>query len=377
MSGVLESAGGLRKTPVPASESCTTVAHGARPRVSLALVGCGGVGRALLDLLCRDLQTFDVRLVALADSRRMHLDARGVPPERAAGLLGTSALASDTRALTAFLGQCADGVPVILDATPSQRVAAYHAAWLAKGLHVVTANKLAAVTGEPYRQTRGGVYGDAATVGAGLPVLSALRRLRAAGDRIRRVEGMLSGSLAYLFHALQAGRCFSTALREASKAGYTEPDPRDDLSGTDVARKLSIVAGAAGLGTGTSLRAEALLPERIAALSGERFWQALPAVDEAWEGRVREAHRHGRVLRYLARIEAGGRPRIGTVAVPEPDPMAATAGADNVVAIYSEAYPREPLVIRGPGAGTRVTALAMLGDVADIAAGSNQGVQAR
>lgn len=334
--------------------------------MSLALVGCGGVGRALLSFLHRGGLAFDWKLVALANSRCMHLDAGGMASGRAADLLGQETLPSDIRQLAAFLEARADGVPVILDATPSAEVASRHVEWLARGVHVVTANKLAAVTGEPYRAGHGATYGDAATVGAGLPVLSALRRLRAAGDRIHRIEGSLSGSLAYLFHALQSGQCFSKALGEACEAGYTEPDPCQDLSGRDVARKMAIVARAAGLGELTGLRPEALLPDAVGVLTGRAFWRALPGLDADWRQRVREAHDSGRVLRYLASIGAGREPRIGTVAVPREDPRAATSGADNLVAIYSEAYHPEPLVIRGPGAGAGRTGLAMLGDVATI-----------
>lgn len=336
-----------------------------RPGVSLGVVGCGQVGSALLDCLS-DFVHCPVALAGVCNSRVMRLDAAGLATDRGAGLLDGRQKATCLDALVDAVRE-APGLPVIVDATASHAVARRHAYWLRAGIHVVTANKCAAnarlaESGLP------GCYGDSATVGAGLPVLNAIRRLRRAGDRIRRIEGVLSGSLAYIFHALQAGDAFSVAVERARDRGYTEPDPRTDLSGRDAACKLAVLARAAGLHCPAEPAAESLLPRALADAGEDEFWQALPASDGAWRARIERASRRRRVVRYVAAVGARGAPSVGLSAVDERDPLATTSAADNLIVIRSDAYRHDPLVIRGPGAGPGVTARALLADVVDVSA---------
>ncbi|NZA28303.1 homoserine dehydrogenase [Luteimonas sp. SJ-92] len=267
--------------------------------------------------------------------------------------------------------RCGD---VVVDATASESVAGWHSEWLARGIHVVTANKLgnggelaraqaiAAARGE-----RGARYGDAATVGAGLPLLRSIRELVAGGDRILAVEGILSGSLAWLFDRYDDSRPFSDLVREARASGYTEPDPRLDLSGEDVRRKLLILARAAGLPLEAhAVRGDSLLPPALAAASVGAADALLPSLDAPLRERFRLAHRQGARLRFVARFDEAGA-ELGLRALPVAHPLCAGGGTDNLVAITSCRYRDQPLVIRGPGAGAEVTAAALLDDVLQVA----------
>ncbi len=263
---------------------------------------------------------------------------------------------------------------VIVDATASERVAAEHAGWVTQGVHVVTANKLGqGAQLERAQQIHrgctdsGAVYGDSATVGAGLPLLSSLRALVEGGDRIHRIEGVLSGSLAWLFNRYDGRQPFSVAVREAVAAGYTEPDPREDLSGEDVRRKLLILARACGLAMDASqVQVTSLVPAGLAALSSAEALAQLQLLDAGIHARWRQAEDAGRRLRFIGCIERGTA-QVGLQALPVDHPLALGAGTDNRVAIHSDRYREQPLLIQGPGAGAEVTAAALLDDVLRIA----------
>lgn len=267
---------------------------------------------------------------------------------------------------------------ILIDATASDAIAERHARWLAQGVHVVTACKLGQGTSLARwhaihdAQSLGGTrYGDAATVGAGLPLLASVRALREGGDRIHAIAGVLSGSLAWLFHNYDGLRPFSGFVRTAREAGYTEPDPREDLGGEDVRRKLLILARAAGAALSPEqVAVESLVPPALAALPVARLDAALPQLDAPLRTRFASARRNGECLRFVARLElpADGPPRarIGLESLPFDDPLAGGAGTDNRVAIYSDRYRERPLLIQGPGAGADVTAAALIDDVLTV-----------
>ncbi|HEU4670222.1 MAG TPA: homoserine dehydrogenase [Dyella sp.] len=368
MSAVLaDKAGATARPPKAPAEA---------PTVAIVLLGTGVVGGALLKLLCTPAAA-RIRLVGAANSKRQQTDPAKLASRQLREQIRTEGDPRDNAALLAALDASGAAVKVIVDATANVSLAARHAEWLERGYHVVTANKALAggeLTGWRALQaaTAGGraQYGDAATVGAGLPVLSTLRRLRGCGDALLTLEGVFSGSLSYLFNQYDGSAPFSTLLGEARRLGYTEPDPRSDLSGEDVARKLLILARHAGFSLNADeVEVESLVPESLRGLSTEAFLERLPELDAPLAARAAEARGRGHVLRYLARLNQRGHARVGLAEVPPSHPAARLYGTDNQFALTTTRYNTQPLVIQGPGAGPEVTAQALLGDVLALAAG--------
>ncbi|MBN1813177.1 MAG: homoserine dehydrogenase [Anaerolineae bacterium] len=205
------------------------------------------------------------------------------------------------------------------------------------------------------------------TVGAGLPVIDTLQYLLDTGDHVTKIEGCLSGTLGYLCAELERGVPYSAAVAQAKKLGYTEPDPRDDLSGKDVARKALILARTAGWPLEENdLNVEALYSESLAGLSIEGFMAATPTLDGTYAVRIEEAKAAGKVLRYVAQVgPAGG--SVGLTAVECDSSLGALRGPANYVALHTERYAEVPLVISGPGAGREVTAAGVMGDIIKLA----------
>lgn len=207
-----------------------------------------------------------------------------------------------------------------------------------------------------------------ATVGAGLPVIDTLQQLAASGDRVDSVDSSPSGTMGFLFSEMGRGRKFSDAVREAMARGYTEPDPRDDLCGLDVARKGIILARMLGYaGEMDDVNLESLVPAALRDVTREEFLAALPQIDAEWERRIAEARARGEVLRYRARATRGG-VRVGLASVPVGSALASLDGTDNLFVISTARYRDRPLVISGPGAGVEVTAAGVLGDVLRLTA---------
>jgi len=349
----------------------------ASPAVAIVLLGTGVVGGALLKLLNTPAAA-SLRLVGVANSRRQQTDPAQLARRNLREQLDHEGEPRDNAALLAALEASDAPIKVIIDATASVSLAARHAEWLARGCHVVTANKALAggdLSGWSALQAalgNGGAYGDSATVGAGLPVLSTLRRLRGCGDALVRLEGVFSGSLSWLFNQYDGSRPFSELLREARQLGYTEPDPRSDLSGEDVARKLLILARNAGFALGSDeVRVEGLVPESLRGIDVESFLARLQELDEPLAARHADAASRGNVLRFLARLDQSGQASVGLVEVPKTHPAARLHGTDNQFALTTTRYPVQPLVIQGPGAGPEVTAQALLGDVLALRARPN------
>lgn len=337
---------------------------------ALVLLGTGVVGSALLTLLATPAASA-LYLVGAANSTRQIANARGLVPARVVAALAAAEPGRDDAGLLAALDASGASRRVIVDATASADEAARHADWLAAGYHVVSANK--AATGEALAAwtelrragRRGGVtYGDAATVGAGLPVLSTLRRLRDCGDRLLALDGVFSGSLSWLFNQFDGSRPFSALLREARAFGYTEPDPRIDLGGADVARKLLILARTAGHALDAAdVEVEGLIPASLRDVAVDEFITRAEELDADLERRRADAAQRGQVLRFLARLDERGRARVGLTEVAPTHPAARLAGTDNLFALTTQRYRAQPLVIQGAGAGPEVTAQALLGDV--------------
>ncbi|MDF3982275.1 homoserine dehydrogenase [Luteibacter sp. PPL201] len=342
------------------------------PRTAAVLLGTGVVGRALLALLSTGAAR-DIRLVGAANSKRQHAQPDGLTPVDVVQRLAAHRDGRDNAALLAALDDSGASCKVVVDATACAKEAGRHAEWLAAGYHVVTANKALAggqLSGWRALQAasaRGAVYGDAATVGAGLPVLSTLRRLRRCGDSLLTLEGVFSGSLSWLFNQYDGSRPFSELLLDARRLGFTEPDPRSDLSGEDVARKLLIIARNAGFALGSDeVEIESLVPEALRDVDTATFLDRVKALDAPLHARHEAARAKGKVLRYLARLNQRGRARVGLVEVDASHPASRLSGTDNQFALTTTRYHATPLVIQGPGAGPEITAQALLGDVLSL-----------
>jgi aspartokinase/homoserine dehydrogenase 1 len=266
---------------------------------------------------------------------------------------------------------------VIIDCSASDDVAEHYPRWLGAGIHVVTPNKRAnSGPLERYddlheaRRAAGSHYLYEATVGAGLPIIQTLRDLRETGDDIRRIEGIFSGTLAYLFNVWDGKQPFSEVVRVAKANGYTEPDPRDDLSGTDVARKIIILGREMGLRVELSgVELEGLIPPSLSACNVEEFMARLPELDAPMLQRLESAHSKGKVLRYVAALDAASsRATVGLVELERSHPFANINLTDNIVRFVTSRYDKNPLVVQGPGAGPAVTAGGVFADLLRVCA---------
>jgi bifunctional aspartokinase / homoserine dehydrogenase 1 len=353
-----------------------------RPEINVFLAGSGLVGSALLRHISElaaapDGDTPRLRLRGLITSARMLLaeDGADLAPASARDVLASQGQPAD---LDAFIRRIlAARLPnvTLVDCTASDDLPARYAGLLWAGISVVTPNKrgpagtLALAAENRRLASRSGArYLYETTVGAALPVISTLRDLLATGDEVERIEGVLSGTLSYLFNSFDGARPFSALVRDAQRRGYTEPDPRDDLGGLDVARKLLILAREVGLPLELGdMRVEPLLSEEcLRAPSVEAFYDGLAGDDARFERQRAEAADAGRVLRYIARLE-GGAASVGLRAVGLDSPFARLSGADNMIVFTTRRYRERPLVIQGPGAGAEVTAAGVLADMMRVA----------
>jgi aspartokinase/homoserine dehydrogenase 1 len=331
--------------------------------LSVGVVGTGGIGRALLAQLDAQKETLrreygvDLRVRAIASSTMMALGDGSAPLARWVQ---------------------AEHLPhaVIVDCTASDTVADRYADWLARGIHIVTPNKKAgsgprarrAAILAAQRQSGARFYAEA-TVGAGLPVVGTLRDLVHTGDRVLAVEGILSGTLSWLFNTITPETTLSTLVREARRLGYTEPDPREDLSGLDFARKLVVLARELGRDvTLEDVVVDDLAPGVAFGLPLEALLEALRPADERVATLQREAAARGEVLRYVGTIPEEGPPQVALRTLPLSHPFARLTGTDNVVAFRTARYSVQPLVVQGPGAGPEVTAGGVFSDLLRLAA---------
>ena len=349
---------------------------------AVGVIGPGNVGAALLDqvqaaqpqLLSK--ANVDLRVRAIASSRRMLLDDRAVGADWRQAF-ERDAQPADLDRFTAHLLGSHLPHQVIVDCSASPLVADRYAGWLRAGIHVVTPNKQAGA-GAWDRYTAitdaaaasGARFRYEASVGAGLPVISTLRDLVDTGDAVLAIEGIFSGTLAWLFNRYDGSVPFSALVAEARGLGYTEPDPRDDLSGTDVARKLVILAREAGLALGLEdVVVESLVPAALREGSVDDFMANLVGVDAVFADRLATARAQGRVLRYVARLDASGAAHVGLVELDAAHAFAHLRLTDNIVQFTTRRYCDNPLIVQGPGAGPEVTAAGVFADLLRVAVG--------
>jgi aspartokinase/homoserine dehydrogenase 1 len=349
--------------------------------MSIGLIGPGTVGRVLLAQMATQINrlrtlNLDLRVRGIATSTRMLLEETNVDLSRWTQRMDEAGEPLD---LHKFINHVqADYVPhtLIIDCTASAEVAGQYHDWLLRGIHIVTPNKKANSGTMPYyrslqaaKRAAGTHYLYEATVGAGLPVIQTLRDLRETGDDVTQIEGIFSGTLAYLFNVFDGSETFSSIVRSAKARGYTEPDPRDDLSGVDVARKLIILGREMGLTMEIGdVQIEGLVPDSLAKCSVEEFMERLHESDAIMGATLADARKKGQVLRYVGRIDAAGKATVGLMRLDSKHPFANLALTDNVVRFATRRYCDNPLIVQGPGAGPEVTAAGVFADLLRLSA---------
>jgi aspartokinase/homoserine dehydrogenase 1 len=361
-------------------------AVGEHSHVDVVLLGFGQIGRTVAQLIARNgrrKQVAAMRVVGAIDRSGFVFQQGGFSPANVASLTRHK-LAGHSFAHVAgghrggpleaieFLGRHALSRPVLVDVTADD-TGAFLCAGAERGMDIVLANKRP-LSGpkaghhalQEIVRARGRRLRFEATVGAGLPILDTYRKLVESGDRVLKIEGCVSGTLGYLLTQVGKGRPFSQSLEEAMKRGYTEPDPRDDLSGADVGRKAIILGRLLGFaGEPEDVEVESLVPEAARKLSRDEFLGTLPALDAEWKRRVEVASARDTVLRYVATVTAK-KIAVGLQKMRRGTPFASLEGTDNQIAFTTTRY-RSPLVITGAGAGLEVTAGGVLNDILDLA----------
>src|SRR5450631_1115188 len=353
------------------------------------LLGFGQIGRALAKIMAQGQSGKDgkngrrrskLRLVAAIDRRGFVFDPNGFSPRVVAALCaakekgkslaevpgGRAAAPADA---LAALAEHALGDPILVDVTADESTPLIRQA-LGAGMDVVLANKRPISGPRAESEALAELAASAgrrllteATVGAGLPIFDTHRKLVESGDRVLKIEGCLSGTLGFVLTEVEKGRSFSAALGRAMELGYTEPDPRDDLSGVDVGRKALILGRLlAFAGEPADVAVESLVPEAMKALPREAFLARLPDIDADWSRRAAAAKAKGATLRYVATVPKD-RISVGLRVVDRASPFYGLKGTDNQVAFTTSRYRKNPLVITGPGAGPAVTAAGVLNDM--------------
>jgi aspartokinase/homoserine dehydrogenase 1 len=366
--------------------------------VNLFLLGAGLIGGTLLDQLgdhreiLADQHKIRVTLVGAGNSRGMLFNADGLDPKNVKALLkndsrddssGDALLPFDLETFIETMKAYNLPNPAFCDCTANNKVASAYEGILNAAIPIITPNKRANAGSYGYYKTlidfsreRGIPYLYETTVCAGLPVISTLRDLFLSGDRVRRIEAVLSGTLSYIFNNYDGSKPFSLLVREAKAAGYTEPDPRDDLNAMDAARKALILARECGMALEfDKVKIEPLLPPAcFEAPDVESFFKELEKCDAAFEERRVKAASEGKSLRYVAVIESSGAASAdaGSAAIAlrceaSDSPFLSLKDSDNMVVITSDRYSKLPMVIKGPGAGAQVTAGGVFSDIVRIA----------
>lgn len=350
--------------------------------LSIGIIGPGSVGGTLLDQirsqqerLVRDFN-LDLRVRAIARSRTMHLEERSVDLSQWREVAKADEQAMDFDTFEKHVH--AEHLPhaVIIDCSASNDVALRYAGWLARGINVITPNKKAFSGPQDYSQSLRAAArkGNShcfyeTTVGAALPIINTMRDLLHTGDRIHSVAGIFSGTLAYLFNVYDGSEPFSEIVRVAKNSGYTEPDPRDDLSGMDVARKLTIVARELGLSIEIGeFPVENLVAEELRDLPVDEFMARLPEYDDRMFEMHEACRTENKVLRYVARLDSEGNASVGLERMDAKHAFGNIALTDNIVQFVTDRYSENPLIIQGPGAGPEVTAGGVFADLLRLAA---------
>lgn len=361
-----------------------------RKKIYIAVIGTGGVGRCFLSQLESLSKKFEgdpslpiLSLILVSRTKNLLFtpDYSGISFDNLLASLNNSTQPQLTNVeIVDFLSN-APSYTVLVDNTSSQEVAESYPQFLAKGINIVTPNKKAfSGSLQLWRDifsaaTKSGarIYHES-SVGAGLPVISTLNDLIDTGDEVIKIEGVFSGTMSFLFNSFApiegSGGLWSAEVLRAKELGFTEPDPRDDLNGLDVARKLTILARLSGvqLESPTSFPVQSLIPKELEEVScRDEFLQRLPEFDFHMEDIKQAAEKNGKVLRYVGSIDVIKRKaKVSIEMFDRSHPIAALKGSDNLISFYTKRYNNGSLIIQGAGAGGEVTAMGVTGDLLKV-----------
>ena len=349
--------------------------------LSIGVIGPGLIGSTLLDQIAGESASLhdrfgvDLRVRGITRSKKMLLGDPSLDISKWRNSFENSDSGAD---LDTFVDHIdAEYIPhkVIIDCTTSEDIPGRYLEWIKRGIHIITPNKKAGTTPMPeYRELfdesrkRGIHFLYETTVGAGLPIIGTLQDLILTGDSIKKIEGVFSGTLAYLFWRFDGTAPFSSLVKEARDLGYTEPDPRDDLSGMDIVRKTVILAREVGHSVEIEdVPVKSLVPDELADVSLDEFLSRLDVMDDEMDRLYNEAAERNEVIKYTGIIEEDGSCSVRLKSYPSSHPFAGISGSDNIVAFTTERYNEQPLIVRGPGAGPEVTAGGIFADLLRLA----------
>ncbi|MGR5237856.1 bifunctional aspartate kinase/homoserine dehydrogenase II [Vibrio alfacsensis] len=353
----------------------------AQKRVAVALCGKGNIGSSWLRLFLAQKEELEKRhgmsfdLVAVVDSQTYWFDEQGIDATVVAQHFEDEGICNDGSWLLRLGALQHYDEAVVLDVTASKELANRYVEIAQQGIHLISANKIAGSADSQYYHQVQDAFAKIgrhwlynATVGAGLPINHTVRDLRESGDDIVALSGIFSGTLSWLFQQFDGSIPFCELVDLAWQQGLTEPDPRSDLDGSDVMRKLVILARESGLDIEPeSVKVESLVPEELRDLSLDAFFDQGGILSAILQERLTKAHKNDQVLRYVARLEKNGKATVGVEALSREHALANLLPCDNIFAIESKWYKDNPLVIRGPGAGREVTAGAIQSDLNRLA----------
>ena len=352
-----------------------------QPSLTVGLIGPGLVGGELLDQINTHIQVnarefgLNIHVKAIAKSKYMLLDKDFIDLDNWREKINKEAVTFDLDIFESHLKSYSNNDQIlIIDCTANDAIANKYTDWLQQKINVITPNKKG-LSGDLnyYKDIKKVALKNKSycfyetTVAAGLPVINTIQSLVETGDRIHSIEGIFSGTLAYLFNVFDGSKPFSTIVIEAKESGYTEPDPRDDLGGMDVARKLTILARESGRDIELSnLSVESLVPDALIDLSIDQFLEKLKDYDAEIQARYLSAKDNGLTLRYIASIGQDNNIFIGLKEFPLDHPFSNIQLTDNIIKIHSDRYANNPLIIQGPGAGAGVTAAGIFADIINL-----------
>lgn len=348
--------------------------------LNLFIVGVGHVGKRLIEQIrhqqsnLKDNKALELNVVGVANSHHCIFDRNGIDIEHYADILGKSEMVASPTTICDEIIKMNIFNPVFVDCTATKDIAAMYDRLLSHNVNVVAANKLAASSKyDNYKKLkqiarkRDVKFLFETNVGAGLPIINTINSLINSGDKILKIEAVLSGTLNYIFNVLSEKVPLSKAVMMAKEAGYSEPDPREDLSGKDVVRKLVILSREAGYRIETEdVKKNLFVPESLMQGTTEDFFKNIASIDDEFEKRRAATAQSGRALRFVARLE-NGKATVGLEEVASDSPFYSLESSNNVILITTERYKEYPMEIKGYGAGAEVTAAGVFADIISIA----------